>query len=356
MRKIFIKVLTLAVVLLGLGACKKDEQKSILNPKGEIELKASTDQLVLEKSMEEQEVISFTFNQLDFGYNAAVINVLQFSEKSDNFSKPLEVTLSAKELKKAFNGLEFNQILLKLNLPEDEFSDIEVRLMSYVGNKLGLTYSNKVSLNVKPYPLVFRVYVPGHYQKGADNPTGWTPETADSLISATGNGIYEGVIYFPNANTTDDDAFEFKITTKKDWENGIYGDLGNGKTELGKGNNFKVPGAGSYKITLNTNDDTYKIEKFSWGVVGSANPTSDGWNVDSDMRYNNTTGLWEINITFLTGDFKFRYNHDWGINLGADPDGEIGDLKDSGADIPITAGNYNIVLDVGNKSYTIVKK
>ena len=61
----------------------------------------------------------------------------------------------------------------------------------------------------------------------------------------------------------------------------------------------------------------------------------------------------EVTVDFVVGIFKFRKNHDWGTNLG----GANGILSAGGADIAVSqAGTYDIILDVTNNTYTLVKK
>ncbi len=87
--------------------------------------------------------------------------------------------------------------------------------------------------------------------------------------------------------------------------------------------------AGTYNITLDINNNTYKIERTddaavapttgaanTWGLIGSATP--DGWNSDVDMT-DKGNGVWEIkNVALNTGEIKFRKDDDWAVNLGKD--------------------------------------
>ena len=86
-----------------------------------------------------------------------------------------------------------------------------------------------------------------------------------------------------------------------------------------------------------------------WGLVGSATPN--GWNgPDVEM---NQTGTQEFSIyaELGSGELKFRFNEDWGNNFG--DNGNDGTLESGGANIPISAGTYFIVMDLGAGTYTI---
>ncbi len=51
---------------------------------------------------------------------------------------------------------------------------------------------------------------------------------------------------------------------------------------------------------------------------------------------------------------KFRQDDAWGVNLG-DNDAD-GSLEGGGADIAVSAGTYDMILDVANNTYTLTKK
>lgn len=79
------------------------------------------------------------------------------------------------------------------------------------------------------------------------------------------------------------------------------------------------------------------------GLIGSATPN--GWNTpDQKMDYDSKTGTWSITLNLVDGHVKFRLNDGWAWNLGGPLDG----LTVDGPDIPVSAGNYTIVLTITN--------
>ena len=62
------------------------------------------------------------------------------------------------------------------------------------------------------------------------------------------------------------------------------------------------------------------------------------------MDYDAQTGTWKITIDLIDGMIKFRLNDAWSWNLGGTPD----KLTVDGPDMPVTAGNYTIVLTITN--------
>jgi len=86
-----------------------------------------------------------------------------------------------------------------------------------------------------------------------------------------------------------------------------------------------------------------------WGLVGSATPN--GWNgPDLEMFQ---TGAQEFSIYAVldSGELKFRFNEDWGNNYG--DNGNDGTLESGGANIPVSAGTYFIVMDLSTGTYSI---
>ena len=79
------------------------------------------------------------------------------------------------------------------------------------------------------------------------------------------------------------------------------------------GSNIPVT-AGNYRITINTNDNSYTIEEWSWGVVGSGyndwgNPL---FPPDAKFYYDYTTDTFKVGVKLIDGEIKFRSNNDWG--------------------------------------------
>lgn len=320
-----------------LTSCEKDEVRTIAGEGQSGSLKSTATAINLTKETLNSKVVEFTHTESDFGYNAGITYSLQFGLKGSNFTPAREVVFANGVTSRSYTGLELNNLLSAMNLPFDANSDVEVRLKSSISPNIAV-YSNVVNINTKPIPLTSWIYLPGDYQ-------GWDPGTADSLISLTGNGIYTGVINFPEGK------FGFKITPAKNW-NVNYGDGGSG-TISPTGGNFQAPAAGTMLLTMDMNSNTWTIEPTAiWGMIGDAVPNSN-WSVDADMKFvNDGKGNWVLKTNLNTGEFKFRKNHDWGTNLG----GSNGTLSLGGANIKVTeAGSYTITMNPTDLTFTIVK-
>ena len=86
-----------------------------------------------------------------------------------------------------------------------------------------------------------------------------------------------------------------------------------------------------------------------WGLVGSATPN--GWNGPDLEMFQTGAQEFSIYAELDSGELKFRFNEDWGNNYG--DNGNDGTLESGGANIPVSAGTYFIVMDLGTGTYSI---
>lgn len=145
-------------------------------------------------------------------------------------------------------------------------------------------------------------------------------------------------------------TFKFRANSSWDAPNPNYGSNNGDDTLQAGGSNINVTAAGTYSVMMNLSAPlryTYALTK--WSIIGSSTPNGD-WSTDVDLVPNTTNNTWTVTTYLLAGEFKFRANHDWGINLG----GASGSLSWGGANIKIaTAGTYTITLDLANGTYSV---
>lgn len=325
--------MALGLIALSLWSCKKDETKAIATSGSGGALQSSATSVVLDKSKLTTTVVTFTLTDANFGYQAAVANTLQLAVKGTNFAAPKEVILDAKSTTKAYNGLDFNNLLLALGISTSTNTDLEIRIKAMISTTSAPVYSNIVTMSAKPFPLTAWIYVPGNYQ-------GWNPTTADSLISATGNGVYTGVIAF--------DGDKFKITPAKKWDI-AYGDAGSGKIST-TGADINSVTAGAKQLVVDLNANTFTLTPLVWSIIGNAVPGSN-WSIDTDLKFiNDGKNSWTITTPLTAGELKFRLNHDWGTSIG-----------DGAGNVTIaSSGTYKLSLtlnaDGKTGSFTAVKQ
>src|SRR5690606_7454494 len=140
--------------------------------------------------------------------------------------------------------------------------------------------------------------------------------------------------------TTSGDGFKI-LPTQIDYAGGIgqkEGELSNEEDA----SNFTVEEDGFYRIRLTEDTEAslgygdLEIVKSNWAIIGDATPG--GWDNDTDMTGPGSRGdyVWSITLNLLAGQFKFRENDDWAVNLG----GTESELTFDGANITVSEGNY----------------
>jgi hypothetical protein len=347
MKKLFSRssILCLAALLV-FAACKKDEAKAVLTNGTPGAVSASSTTIVLDKSKinAADSSVVFTLTPANFGYKAALTNVLQIDADGDDWNNAQTIAVDAGVTQQILSTFDFNSLLLKLNLTPGQPGKVQVRLMSTVAATIAGVTSDALTLTVTPFSMAASVYVPGAYQ-------GWLANTADSLVSPTSNGIYTGIINFTGSDLT------FKLTTAPNFNATNYGAGSAPGTVSTTGGNITAPATGGLQLTLNTNDNTLLITP-QWSVIGDA--TAGGWNTDTDLLLNKTNNTWYITLTLVsdgTQAIKFRFKNDWTVNLGASGSG----LAQGGGNITIPAtapggDTYKLTLDTNAATYTLVKQ
>ena len=197
-------------------------------------------------------------------------------------------------------------------------------------------------------PLNFAEYL---WEAGVNNDWG---SSEQPLYCADGNGTYVGFFYAQDADWSDGKgAFKFQKEFNN-WDvNYGYGSGDDSEGTLVEGGDNIMVTPGFYRAEINLAAMTYKLTPItSIGIIGGFN----GWGADEEMTYNPETRAWEATVDLTATEFKFRANHDWGINWG----GSEGNLTQDGANLSVDAdGTYFIQFfpNCETKSYcTITKK
>lgn len=212
---------------------------------------------------------------------------------------------------------------------------------------LNLTEVGRYSYSLQPVKFEQSsefITLPGSYQS-------WQPTdpTAIKLTSAERDFIYVGAGYMT--------AGEFKLYDGGTWY-GVKGNITWDNTEKTAGSFAIDPSGGNaktevstyYHFDVNTKKMTAKFYKSGWEVIGDATPGA--WDKGTVMDYNPTTKRWSATVTLKDGEMKFRWDGSWDKNLG----GSMGALTQGGANMKVSAGTYEIVLNEDAKTATMTKK
>lgn len=179
--------------------------------------------------------------------------------------------------------------------------------------------------------LTYTVGKPVLYMAGDAN--GWA--TNDYLAGE--DGVHFTGFMYLNQNG-------FKFCTQPELKGTNYGADFN--TAADAANITMTEEAGYYKVDVDLESKSYVLTPITTiGIIGSASPN--GWDSDVDMTYvpynaeTKELGYWEIkDVTFTSGEIKFRANDDWAINWGGDTNA----LTQGGGNISVDAGTYDIKL------------
>lgn len=341
-------ILTVVIGLFVLASCSDEVYDPNYNPKNAVAstLKAIDAAYTLQTADADSTFADFTFTKADYGISLAAKYTLQVALGGTNFASP--TNLGTAESVKPISVIvsKINAFAIANGIRGEETGTVDFRIFSVVTGTSGAVagidtlFSNVVSTNVTPYAAArtFKsLSVPGAYQ-------GWDPANYDqALYSKNGDNKYEGYIYFSEAG-------QFKIADGS-WD----ADWGStdGSTLVSGGDNLSVPDAGTYCINVDLDALTISIVKTNWSIIGLA---VGGWETTNDvaLTYDAANKVYSATVDLVAGEFKFRANQDWTVNLGTstEANAEVGDLSYGGDNIMATAGKYTITLNLNSGIYS----
>lgn len=307
-----------------------------------------------------------------------------------NTTQKCNISASAEEMDKA---------LVKIlkwtegNVPAEQ--EMYVRVNAYIlegTSRLNPVASNSVKLNVKPYYIELKDAVPTMwYLVGNMFGAKWANDKnigVDALPmflkpnfsydKKTGAGEIEYTNYFLTGDYNDKaecDGAGFKILPASfNWDYSMNADGATKGTIIYRnggsdGGHIVAPEVGYYTITLNTADNTAKMEKYegavnNYGTIQISGSFND-W-TDTAMLPYNTEGVenhaWYYVMDVPAGDtaqFKFKIAGSWETSWGyGAEDGAInmyGKCESGGKNIGLAEGKYVISFNDITGSFSIVK-
>lgn len=321
---------------LMLGACDIEDPVAVLNTDISTSISASSSSITLVKETPDDPALTLSWTAPDFGFNAAPNYGIKFSTPEGS----TETVASTRATEKSYSMKALNTLLLGLGYEPGVQAAINVTLTAALGDQPASQIA-ATTINVTPYATVLNLTTDWGVVGNA-TPGGWNgPDIPFYSVQGNPNAL---VAY---ATLVDG---EMKFRTNNAWDVNL-GDNGADGTLEQDGANIPVT-AGNYRITLTLNGGSpvsFSIEPFSWGVIGDATPG--GWGSDFDMEYDPSTDTFKAIGILGDGFIKFRKNDDWAENLG--DSGADGVLDPGGDNIPVTAGNYIITLDLRENTYSL---
>ncbi len=301
------------------------------------------DEFTLTLDQNDENALALTLNDpiLDSNLGVTVEYFLEADTETGTFDNPVEVATSINDSSINVTHAKLNSVAQGLGIAPDTTGKIQLRLRSIITNSTNETLErigNPMTVTVTTYLTVLDLSTTWGIVGSAANDWGATPDLP--FFKTDVDGVLVAYVTLLDG--------EMKFRENNDWANN-FGDNGADGTIEAGGANIAVT-AGSYKITLNFNDNTYSIESFSLGIVGSA---YNNWGATPDfmLEYDQYSDVFRGIVTLLDGEMKFRMNNDWAVNYG--DDGTDGTLEEGSANITTTAGNYIVTVDLNNKTYTL---
>ena len=339
MKNIFRNILAVALIS-GFASCTDEQDLKFLDNAAEFRILSpvSGDAVVLSTETPTNPGLSMTWEDMDYGTPTQVTYTVQVDKSGDNFDNPVDL-VSTNNTYVTVTSDALNGASLAAGLTPFSQGGLEIRVKSTVGSPASEEkFSTVITYLVTPYSSELpKLAVPGNHQ-------GWNPPTAPRIASsAFGQTDYEGYVWL-------DGGFKFvgpDPAGNFNWGNTDWGDDGSFSGVLAESGESDITAtAGYYRVRANTTTLLYTVEPTTWGIVGAATPG--GWDNSTGLTYNSSTQKWEGVVTLTAGEFKFRANNAWSINLGGDPDGDDS-MNYDGPNLSVDAGGtYNVVLDLSN--------
>jgi len=348
-----IKILiVLFLALISFNSCKDEDEFFFIASEAK-DLAFNTtflDEYLLNPTVTSNIAERFTWNDADFDVPTEVTYKLQYSLSPDFsvFDEDLNTLGSTNDNELPVTIGQMLTIAEETGLDNDPSTDdkpntgeLFFRLKAVIGLDGLESFSPIQSLTVVLPEIVtgsgielslWGIVGSGYNNWGAyaDSPFYTTAEANVFVAYAT---LYDGEIKFRKDNKWDED----------------FGDTGaDGILDAG-GDNIVVS-AGTYKVMINLNDNTYTIEEFSWGIVGSG---YNDWGATPDAKfyYDYTTDTFKVGVKLIDGEIKIRKNNAWDEDFG--DSGADGTLDAGGDNIAVTEGHYAVTIDFNSNTYTL---
>jgi len=331
MKKYIKNILLLFTATIFIVSCDEREL-TVLDPATSTTASLSTNEVVLNKDLLDENALITNWTVPDPGYEAATTYevIITYGELFKSFNV-------GDNYSKEFTNDQLNKVLIGLGVEPELPTIVDVHVNIVLSAYKSIP-SNTVQLTATAYSDSFDLSTEwGVVGSAAVN--GWDGPDMPFFLTSDPNVLVAYVTLITG---------EMKFRTNNSWDLN-YGDNGNDGTLDEGGDNIPVT-AGTYKILFNISDFTYTKELYTWGLVGDATPNSwDG--PDMPLAYDSYSDTWKAIVTLGTGEFKFRLNNTWDVDYG--DDGNDGTLEPGGANIPVSAGTYEVIMNLKDLEYTI---
>lgn len=243
----------LAAAALLLSACEKDESRVVINSNAKVELMPSASSATITTGTSDKEAVTYTWNAVDFGYNAAVTYTLQFAKQGTNFASPQEFVLG-NALSKSFTVKQLNDLYnaIDCSLPASPAPfPLEVRVKASVGDASPAVISPVKTLTASPYPD----FIAPTDKWGLVGPAGdgWPDDNNPTDRNLPYDCRVRGYVARMTLK-----AGPFKFRRNKSWSTnlgGVTGDYTKGVALTTNGPDMMITTPGTYTVKLEVTTD-----------------------------------------------------------------------------------------------------
>lgn len=265
----------------------------------------------------------------------------------DDFETSYEVSVSSTQMETGVFNLTISPSKLQDvyydNIsPRPEVKTIGIRY--YIVAEYGTQYAivGGPTNAYGPYDLTVKPYEKGSeflYTPGDAN--GWSFTGAQKLTTSDFTTYWGYAILAPGG---------FKFTSADNWDGINYG-AGEEEGTLSddpEAGNLTVEEKGLYYCTVNLGNLTYTTSLVStYGIIGDATPL--GWDDETTLESDDYL-VWSATMKLVPGQYKFRANNAWDINLGG---ASADNLTPGGDNLNFDGeeGEYLVTLDLSTPPY-----
>lgn len=308
------------------------------------------------------DALTINYTQASYGVNVAIQYLLYVDKAGNDMAAAQKVSATIANGVITVSAKDMNTALLNAGADSDVAFDAEFVLTSSLINDRNVVFaeslakSNVVKATFTPYnteilpvDLYEHVWIIGNY-------CGWDHGATQFLFDYKSTGTtYSGVIDFGTQA-----ADGFKITGIAGWDDSC---------NWGTDGNAAAPEAEASEITLISSGGSGNISAYSkrfyfFSFNTSTLVLSMGWGADQ-ISIIGLNGDWETDIVMdynplhtrfyadisapADTEMKFRADGGWDLNWGVD-------CAKGGGNIPVTAGNYRVYLDLGQNTIEMSEK
>lgn len=329
----------------------------------------SANSIVLDKNYTSNPALTVTWSAAEYSIPVEVNYTVEISA-TETFDDPVQLsTVTASTTYITYSVSELNKATKSIGLSPDVAQKMYFRITAYLGSGSLSAVSNVMEVTVTPYVSSPTYNYTDLYLIGTTAVGTWDNNVGSAalvpLLKSANASEYTYTGFFEKV---DGSSNGFKIIQNKgSWATqyglGTAADTTSGSlSQDGGSGNLTVPSTGYYKLTVDTNALTYKLEPVAAptatyetvGIIGDA--TANGWNSSIAMNQSShDPHVWTLTGVKLTaGEMKFRANNAWDVSWGIDIE-YFGTATLGGANIPVSSDwTYDIYFNDATGDYTII--